>query len=119
MSRKKRVWSVAEFALFVLSDDSKAACKRALRMLNRLDVKHDGAVLHRDAGKYYVYPATLARLEADLFAPIESLEFRVEALEELTEEGLERLSADNRCLAAQTAQNTRDISKLRSRGRAA
>lgn len=119
MSRKRRLWTVADFALFVLDDDSRAACRRAKRLLVRLNEKHDRTILHWDGRKFVFFPATLARLEADLFAPIESIEFRLEALEAMAEEGIERLSAEHRQIASQTAQNTREIARLKSRGRAA
>lgn len=104
--RKKRVWTVADFALHAYADDSPAACLRARRLLKRLDEKHGGALLVPSKGtnrEYTFAPATLARLEPDLFAPIESLEVRFDALEEDVGE----LRADQRRIVSQVGANTR------------
>lgn len=117
--RKKRIWTIADFARHAYSDDSEAACLRARRFLIRLNVKHGGKLLMPSVGTnrgYTFFPATLARLEADLFAPVESLEFRVDALEE----GLDVAREDQRSIVSQTRNNSRDIAQLkRQRNRAA
>ena len=85
--RKARVWTVADFARHVFGctgEPTPAQHLRARRMLRRLNAKHGGALLMTSSGAnrvYTLYPATLARLEPDLFAPVESLEFRIEELE--------------------------------------
>jgi hypothetical protein len=110
--RKRRVWTVGDFAAH-----AGLSHGRALRLLKRLDDKHRGAVLIPSAGSnrsYTLFPATLARLEPDLFAPIESLEFRVEALEE----SADGMKLDQRRIVLQVGQNTRDIARIRSYARA-
>lgn len=112
--RKHRVWTVADFARHVYRDDSEPVCRRARRFLKRLDAKHGGQLLIPSPGanrQYHFYPAVLARLESELFQPIESLEFRVEALEETVEEGLDRVAKDQRMIAATVGQHSRDIAK--------
>src|SRR5688572_13294587 len=68
--RKKRVWTVADFARHAYGgDDSGPACRRARRWLKRLDAKHGGQLLIPTTGvnrEFTFYPAVLARLEADL-----------------------------------------------------
>ncbi|MGE0792470.1 MAG: hypothetical protein AB7S26_42740 [Sandaracinaceae bacterium] len=111
--RKKRVWTVADFARH-----ANLTHRPARRMLTRLNAKHGGRLLIPSAGanrEYRFYPSTLARLEPDLFTPVESLEFRVEALEE--ELGAAR--ADQKRIAAQVGKNTRDVAQLRFEWRAA
>ncbi len=112
--RKKRVWSVADFALHAYGESSPAACLRARRFLKRLDAKHDGELLQPSKGtnrEYTFMPATLARLEPDLFEPIESLEVKLDALEEDVGE----LRADQRRIVMQTGANTREIQRLKTR----
>lgn len=112
--RKARVWTVADFARHVFGctgEPSPAQHLRARRMLRRLNAKHGGALLMSSAGQnraYTLYPATLARLEPDLFAPVESLEFRIEELEASDDRQTEQLVA----LAQQ-------ITRLRTRPTAA
>lgn len=118
-ARKKRVWTCAEFAKHAYDDDSPQACRRARRFLIKLNAKHGGALFLPSTGtvrEYHFYPATLARLEADLFTAVESLEFRVDACEEAIDE----MKANERDIVAQIRQNSRDIVKMRTpRNRAA
>lgn len=112
--RKKRVWSVQDFARHAYGEDDEAACRRARRFLMRLDAKHEHKLLLRTSGAnrgYSFMPATLARLEPDLFEPVESLEFRVEAVEEK----LDELTANERMIVSQVKQNSRDIAVMRMR----
>lgn len=112
-ARRQRVWTVADFARHAYDDDSPQACRRARRFLKKLDAKHGGTLLIPSAGtnrEFTFYPATLARLEEDLFSPIESIEFRLDAVEEA--------AADANMLARKTAlqcgENTRAIAHLRA-----
>lgn len=120
--RKKRVWTVADFARHAYGEDSEPARRRARRHLLRLDAKHGGQLLIPTTGtnrEYTFYVATLARLEAELFTPVESLEFRVDELETTVGDSFERLSADAKIHGAQIAQNSRDIARLKARVRVA
>lgn len=119
--RKARVWTVADFARHVFGckgEPSAALHLKARRMLRRLNAKHGGRLLIPSAGTnraYTLTPATLARLEPDLFAPIESLELRLEEVEE----DLGELKATTRRAVLQVGQNTRDIARMRARPSAA
>ena len=64
---------------------------------------------------FTLYPAVLARLEADLFTAVESLDFRIEELEE----ALDAEREDERAIVAQVKQNSRDIAHMRARSRPA
>lgn len=116
--RKKRIWSASDFAQHAFSDPTPAGRRRALRFLKRLDGRHGGRLLIPAAGtrEFTFYPATLARLEPDLFTPIESLEFRLDAVEE----ALDETRSEQRDVVSQVRQNSRDIAALRqARTRAA
>ena len=107
--RKKRIWTVADFAVHI-----GWHFLRARRFLLKLNEKHQGRLLIPSNGTnrgWTFYPATLARLEPDLFAPIESIEVRLDEVEE----GLGEVRADLRRTVLQTGANTRDIAKIRSR----
>ncbi len=111
--RKKRVWTASDFAEHAYRETGDPARRRALRVLKRLDAKHGGALLIPSDGvnrEFTFFPAALARLEPDLFTAIESLEFRVDALEEADEQR----RANERDVVAQVRQNSRDIARLRS-----
>jgi hypothetical protein len=112
--RKRRIWTIADFARHAYADDSEAACLRARRYLIRLNAKHGGALLRPSVGVnrgYTCLPAPLARLEADLLAPVESLEFRVDELEE----SLDVTREDQRAIVSQTRNNSREIAQLKRR----
>src|SRR5690606_37787541 len=120
--RRRRIWTVADFAIHAYREDSEPARRRARRHLKRLDAKHGGRLLIPSSGtnrEYTFYPAVLARLEPDLFSPVESIEFRVDELEATVEESFEELTSRQRIHAAQIAQNSRDIARLKVRVRAA
>lgn len=114
--RKKRVWTVADFAVHAFNDDSDAACRRARRMLIRMNAKHGGALLIPSEGtnrKYEFLRAVLARLEPDYFTPVESIELRLDTLED--EQG--SLRADQRRIVGTVGQHTRDIEALKAQTR--
>lgn len=119
--RRSRIWTCADFARHAYGEDTPAARLRARRFLRRLDAKHGGALLRPSAGtnrEYTLLPAALAQLEPDLFTPIESLEFRLEELEDVSDrqaDQLRGLADGHRALGAQTARNTSDIARLRAR----
>lgn len=105
-ARKKRVWKVADFA-----EHAGIAHRAARRLLQRLDAKHGGRLLTPSEGtnrEYTFLPAVLSRLEPDYFSPVESLEFRMEEVEE----AVTTITAQHRRLAAQTGENTRQIAQL-------
>jgi hypothetical protein len=106
--RKKRVWNVADFAAHAGWHFLKAR-----RFLLKIDKKHGGKLFlprNGPTSPYEFCVATLAKLEADLFEPIESLEVRVEELEERVGQH----DADIRRTALQVGSNTRDIAKMRT-----
>lgn len=110
--RKKRVWTVSDFAQYAYSDASPQACRRARRFLQTLNTKHGGTLLIPSAGtnrEYTLLPATLARLERDLFEAIETLEARLDA----AEDAIDSVRTDQRDIVAQTRQNARDVAQLR------
>lgn len=77
-----------------------------------LNTKHDGQLLIPSAGtnrEYTLLPATLARLERDLFEAIETLEARLDA----AEDAIDAVRTDQRDIVAQTRQNARDVAQLR------
>lgn len=115
----KRVWDVADFADHLGEGfEGPQGHRRARRLLKRLDEKHGGKLLIPSKGanrEYTFLVATLARLEHELFEPVESLELRLEAVEERVDE----LSVDQRRIAAQTGHNTREIARMRRSGCAA
>lgn len=105
---KARIWSVADFA-----KHAGLSQRRAKRWLLRLNKKHEGKILVPSEGTlraYEFFPAALSRLEPDLFAPVESLEFRLDAVEE----SIADLTVKQRSTIMQTAANTHEITKLRS-----
>jgi len=107
------VWTVADFATHAYSDDSEAACLRARRFLKRLDTKHRGRLLIPSRGTnraFVFYPSVLARLEPDLFTPVESIEFRLDAVEDDVAE----VRRHQRIIASSVGQNARDIARLRT-----
>jgi hypothetical protein len=117
-SRKKRIWCVADFAQHAYGDDAPAARLRARRFLLRLHEKHGGKLLIPSQGtnrEYTFFPSTLARLEPDLFTPIESVEYRLDELEDDVGE----LRVHQKRIVAQVGQNTRDVARLSKRARVA
>lgn len=117
--RRARVWTVADFVRHVYGGEPTPAKKlRARRWLLRLNRKHGGRLLIPSEGtnrEYTLLPAMLARLEPELFKPIESLEFRVDELEE----ELSEVKATQRRTISQVGQNSRDIARMRTRSSAA
>lgn len=112
--RKQRVWTVALFAKHAYDDDSPPACRRARRFLKKLDAKHHGRLLIPTDGanrEFTFLPSVLARLEPDLFTPIASVEFRLEAVEEDVGE----LRASQRRTIGQVGYLSREVTKLQKR----
>jgi hypothetical protein len=122
--RRKRIWNVADFAEF-----SGLSHKAARARLKRYDKALGGALLSPSLGtnrEYTFQPAFLARVIREaigdtrleeaigLFEPIDSVDMRVDALEDR----LDDMHQAQRITAMQTGQNTRDIARLR-RARAA
>ncbi len=104
--RKKRVWNVSDFA-----EHAQLSHGQAKRLLKKLDARHGGRLLIPSDGanrEYTFYPAVLSRLEPDLFAPVESLEFRLEELEEKVDEQ----GANQKRIASQVGYLTRKVEQL-------
>ena len=118
--RRARVWATIDFArhLYGTPSPSRAQHLRARRMLRRLNAKHGGQLLTPSEGTnrgYTLCPSVLARLEPDLFTPVESLEFRIEELEDVADRQTEQIQA----LALRTTEHGREIARLRNRPTAA
>lgn len=114
--RKVRVWTVAMFAKHAFNDDRPPACRRARRLLKKIDKKHRGKLLVPTEGanrEFTFMPAVLARLEPDLFTAVESIEFRLEAVEEEVGE----LRATQRRTIGQVGYLSREVTKLQRRPR--
>lgn len=104
--KDKRVWTVSDFA-----ELAGLSHVPARRLLLKIDAKHRGRLLTRSEGTNRMYtfrPATLRRLEPEYFEPVESLEFRVEELEE----GLATVTAALRRVATQVGAHTRQLMTL-------
>jgi len=111
--RKKRLWNVADFAAWV-----GISHKQALSLLKQLNAEAGGMLLRSGTGKkpeYTFFVAALAKVKPEIFERVDSLESRVDALEDQMEERVTR----ERQLAAAIGQNTRDIVKLARRPKAA
>lgn len=112
--RRQRIWSCATFALHAYGTDSPAACTRARRFLLRLDARHGGRLLIPSEGtnrRWTFYPARLFSLEPDLAAPVESLEFRLDELDEAIDE----IRSNERAIVSQVRQNSRDVASMRAK----
>lgn len=104
--REKRVWDVADFA-----EHAGIGHMAARRLLLKLDAKHGGRLLTPTSGanrKYTFRPVTLRKLEPEYFESVESLEFRIEELEE----AMATTAAALRRLSSQVGANTRQIVAL-------
>lgn len=104
--RKKRVWNVSDFA-----EHAQISHGQAKRLLKKLDTKHAGKLLMPSDGanrEYTFYPAVLSRLEPDLFSPVESIEFRLEEIEEKVDEH----GANQKRIASQVGYLTRKVEQL-------
>ena len=110
--RRKRIWNVGDLALY-LGKSPEATRAR----LEPIDREVHGMLLKRIGGSvgWEFAVVTLAKAWPELFEPIESLEIRVEALED----GQDTLRAEHRQIASQVGQNTRDVAKMRAKSRAA
>lgn len=100
------MWNVSDFA-----EHAQLSHGQAKRLLKKLDAKHGGRLLIPSEGvnrEYTFFPAVLSRLEPDLFAPVESLEFRVEELEERFDE----YGANQKRIASQVGYLTRKTEQL-------
>lgn len=105
--RRKRVWTVADFALF-----AGLSHKSARKLLKRYHDELGGRLLRPSQGtnrEYTFLPSLLARYADGLFEPIESLEVRVDDIEDK----LGELHRAQRIVAVQTGQNTGDIGRLK------
>lgn len=111
--RKKRLWNVADFAAWV-----GISHKQALTLLKQLNAETGGMLLRTGTGKrpeYTFFVAALAKVKPEVFERVDSLESRVDALEEHMTERVTR----ERQMASQIGQNTRDIVRLKAARKAA
>lgn len=115
--RRKALWTVGDFAIYMGGDMTH---KQALAQLKRYDEELGGRMFRRTRGtnrRYMFFWAALAKHDPDAFVddPIE-MQQRMDIVEDTVGE----MKIHQRNLAAQTGQNTRDISRLQQRkGRAA
>jgi hypothetical protein len=111
--RKKRLWNVADFAAWC-----GISHKQALSLLKQLNAETGGMLLRTSGGKkpeYTFFVAALAKVKPEIFERVDSLEARVDLLEEQMSERVVR----ERQIASQVGANSRDIVKLQRRPRAA
>lgn len=115
--RRKRIWTVADFAEF--AGLSHKAAKARLKTYNEA---MSGMLLIPSKGanrEFTFLPSLLARaindgrlaIASGLFDPVESLEVRVDELEDKIGD----MHQAQRAVALQTGENTRAIAKIRSR----
>lgn len=105
--RRKRIWTVTDFAAFLGEGVSKW---QAREMLKRWDRESGGRLLMKTEGVNRLFrfaPSVLVKLHPEIFDRVESLEIRVEELEE----GLGELRAHTKRIVGQVGQNTRSIAK--------
>ena len=106
MSRTKRLWTIADFA-----EHAGISVSQARRLLKRLDDELEGKLLLRSSGtnrRYTFVRAALARARPEYFAPVESLEERIDVLEELVAE----VRRSQKIIATQVGQNTRGLERV-------
>lgn len=111
--RKKRLWNVSDFALWC-----GIGHKQALSLLKQLNAETGGMLLRTGNGKrpeYTFFVAALAKVKPEVFERVDSLEARVDNLEEQMSERVLR----ERQIASQVGANSREIVKLQRRPRAA
>lgn len=105
--RKKRLWTAADFAEFLGGGITPRAARE---LLKRWDAESGGKLLIPTTGTNRLFrfaPAMLLKLHPEIFDRVESLEGRVEELEEQ----LGDVKARQKRIVAQVGQNTRDIAK--------
>lgn len=103
---RKRIWDVGDFAAWM-----EISHKSALALLKTLNTECGGMLLRTTGGKrptYTFFVGSLKRSKPEIFERIESLEGRVEQLEEQMSERTRR----EKLIAVQTSENTRKIAKL-------
>jgi len=106
--RRKRLWTVADFAIFLGEGTSPWKARTLLKRWNR---ESGGKLLMTSDGSvnrlYEFAPAVLMKLHPEIFDRIENLEARVDELEE----GVGEIRARQRRLGSQVGQNSADIAK--------
>lgn len=111
--RKKKVWDVEDFREFLGGDEAGVSHWQARERLKTYDTQLGGKLLLRTQGTnrgYKFYPAALAKAFPELFESLEGVMVRLED----HEERLGDLFHQVRTLTSATAQNTRDIAKIRA-----
>jgi hypothetical protein len=112
--RRKRIWSIADFAMHAYGEADEPACRRAKRFLLKLNAKHGGQLLIKSecaSRGYSIIIAKLRKLEAELFEPVEPLEFKVEELAEL----LEQMKSNERAMVKEISRHSLEIIRLKAR----
>lgn len=108
---RKRIWTVSDLAEF-----AGLSHERARRAVQRLHEASGGNLLLPSKGKnrrFTFHVGALRKLAPELFAPIEDVMPRVEALEERFDE----MNSLLRIVATQTGANTRRIEALSSKSK--
>lgn len=110
---RKRLWTTGDFAEWM-----GVSPKVARALLKRLDAEVGGMLLRTDGEKnpkFRLCPAVLFRAKPELREKLHNLTDRVERCEDAQEATSTKVAI----IAAQVAQNTRDIAKMRTRSKAA
>lgn len=105
--RRKRFWNVADFAEF-----AGLTHKVAKARLKTYNEQMNGMLLTPSRGtnrEYTFLPSRLSRAIPDMFEPIDSVEFRVNDLEDK----IEKMHHAQRIVAVQTGANTNEIERLK------
>lgn len=113
--RKKRLWTAADFAEFLGGGISPRAARA---LLKRWDAESGGRLLLPSSGTNRLFrfaPSMLLKLHPEIFDRVESLEARVEELEEEVSD----VKAAQKRIVSQVGANSRDIAKIRSRRQSA
>lgn len=108
--RKKRIWTVTDFATFM-----GVSSKSARAILKRLDREVGGMLLRKSEGKkpeYTFFPAMLAKAKPEVFERLETIESRVDEIEA----EIETLRREQRMIVSQVGSNTRAL-QARTGGR--
>lgn len=103
--RRKRLWTASDFADFL---GEGITARQARAILKRWDEESGGKLLIPSTGANRLFrfiPAMLMKMHPEIFDRVESLEGRVEDLEEQ----LGETRAHQKRIVAQVGQNTRDI----------
>lgn len=102
--KRKRLWTIAD-----LAQHMGIPPRRARAFVRRLNEKHGGKIVRYEGCGYVIDRARLRRAMPDLFLEPNSLEMRVERIEE----GIEEIKRLNAMIEAQLRMNIADVAKIR------